>query len=280
MFSAGIICSIIIVILVKEVIGMRLGLCLTGGGAKGAFQGGVIKGLNESNVVPEIVTGTSIGAVNTYFMIKGCYDELEMYWNQMELNPERIVPGRVIDNSQIINKLYGISGNEERIKAAYINYVHIEDKKLSEIIVNIKELPKKAAINAVKYSSLLPSRPEDFIQNDKKDSSFDSRRSFNNFQEDMENGIYEGYNLDGGILNNNLLSPLISEGVGKIIIIGLSDKFTPPEYIYKHYNEGNIIVLKPDIEIHPTDTIRFQKSFCSDLYERGYRLSRKIKDQI
>jgi predicted acylesterase/phospholipase RssA len=58
---------------------MKLGLCLTGGGAKGAFQGGVIKGLYENNILPEILTGTSIGAVNSYFMIKGCFEELEFF---------------------------------------------------------------------------------------------------------------------------------------------------------------------------------------------------------
>lgn len=259
---------------------VKLGLCLTGGGAKGAFQGGIIKGLYENNVIPDILTGTSIGAVNTYFMIKGCYDALETYWNGIDIKPEKIIPGRVIDNSQIVNELYGLSGNEERIKAAYVNYVHIEDKRLSEVIVEIKALSKEDALKGVKYSSLLPSRPEDYMIYEKTDNSFDSKRSFINFQEDMENGVYDGYNLDGGILNNNLLSPLIKEEVDKVIIIGLSDKYTPPEYIYDHYNERDVIIIKPDIEIQPIDTIRFQKSFCSDLYRRGYKLSNKILSEI
>lgn len=255
-------------------------MCLTGGGAKGAFQGGIIKCLCENNIVPEVISGTSIGAVNSYFMINGCYNELEKYWNGIDLKAENIIPGRVIDNSQIINELYSISGNEERIKASYVNYVHIEGKKLSEVIVNIKAMSCEDALNAVKYSSLLPSRPEDYIQNERRDNGFDSKKAFNNFQEDMKNGVYEGYNLDGGILNNNLLSPLIKEEVDKVIIIGLSDRYTPPEYIYDHYNERDIIILKPDIEIHPEDTIKFQKSFCSDLYRRGYKQSSKIINEI
>lgn len=259
---------------------MKLGLCLTGGGAKGAFQGGVIKCLYENNIIPEIITGTSIGAVNTYFMIRGCCPELEKYWKEMDLNADKIMPGRVIDNSQILNKLYGISGKEERIRASYVNYVHIQDIKLSEIIVNIRYMEREDAINAVKFSSLLPSRPEDYKLKEDKNMEFDSKRAFNNFKEDMENGLYEGFKLDGGILNNSLLSPLIKERVDKVIIVGLNDKYTPPEYIYEHYNEGDIIILKPDIEIHPIDTIRFEKTFCTELFSRGFSLCEKIINEI
>lgn len=259
---------------------MKLGLCLTGGGAKGAFQGGVIKGLYESNIIPDIVAGTSIGAVNTYFMINGCYNEMERYWNDIDLKAENVKPGIVIDNTQIINMLCSLSGNESLIRAAYVNYVHIENRKLSEVIVNIRDMSHEDALNAVKYSSLLPSRSEDFSIDGKKENTFDSRNAFNNFKEDLENGVYEGYNLDGGILNNDLLVPLIKEKVDKVIIIGLNDKYTPPEYIYEHYSEKDVIILKPDIEIYPTDTIRFQKSFCSDLYNRGYNLFHRIINQI
>ncbi len=255
---------------------MKLGLCLTGGGAKGAFQGGIIKGLYENNIIPDVLTGTSIGAINTYFMINGCYEELEKFWNEIDLKSENVKSGWVIDNSQIIDELFKLSGQEKRIKAAYVNYVSVKDKKISEAIVDLKSLSREDAINAVKYSSLLPSRPEDDISKDKTDNSFDTGRTFNNFKEDLENGIYEGYNLDGGILNNNLLTPLINEGVDKVIIIGLNHKYTSPEYIYDHYQESDVIIFKPDIIIQPTDTIRFQRTFCSDLYSRGYKLSSEL----
>ena len=252
---------------------MKLGLCLTGGGAKGAFQGGVIKGLYENNIIPDILTGTSIGAMNLYFMIKGCYDEIDLFWNNIENSGEYVKPGWVIDNSLITNELSKLSGQEDRIKAAFVNYVHVKNNKMSEVIVNLKSLSIEDAQNAIKYSSLLPSRPIEYRLQAKTNITFDSRSIFNNFKEDMEKGVYEGYNLDGGILNNSLLTPLIEERVDKLLIIGLHDNYTPPEYIYDNYQKKDVIILRPDIRIHPMDTLRFEKDFCKDLFNRGYKLS-------
>lgn len=258
---------------------MKLGLCLNGGGAKGAFQAGIIKALYKNNIIPDILTGTSIGAVNAFFMINGCYDELERFWTEMNLTSSNVKSGWVIDNSQIIDELSKLSGKEERIKAAYVNYVNVKDKKLSEVIVDLKAIAREDALNAVKYSSLLPSRPEDYIL-EHRDNSFDSNRYFNNFKEDIGNGIYEGYNLDGGILNNNLLTPLINEKVDKVLLIGLNDKYTIPEYIYEQYKEEDVIIFKPNLIIQPSDTMRFEKAFCRELYSNGYKQSIKIINEI
>lgn len=259
---------------------MKLGLCLTGGGAKGAFQGGVIKGLYENNIIPEILTGTSIGAVNSYFMIKGCYEELEFFWNNVENSNENVKPGWVIDNSIIINELSKLSGQEDRIKAAFVNYVHVKNKKMSEVIVNLKSLSTEDAQSAINYSSLLPSRPIDYSPKAETNNTFDSRRVFNNFKEDIEKGVYEGYNLDGGILNNCLLNPLVEERVDKLLIIGLRDNYTPPEYIYDIYQKEDVIIFRPDIKIQPMDTLRFEKDFCRDLFNRGYKLSIKNVNKL
>lgn len=255
---------------------MKLGLCLTGGGAKGAFQAGAALRFYENNIIPEITAGTSIGAVNIYFMLKGCYNELKNFWCDMDLKPDRVVPGRVVDNSQIEEILKNLSGDEEGIRAAYVNYVHIENRIPSEVVVNIKTKEKEAAIAAVKYSSLLPARPEDFALDRSKVGGFNSKNAFDKFKEDMANGIYDGYNLDGGILNNNLLMPFVKEKAEKIIVIALYDTYELPEYIYEHYNKNDIFLLKPDIKIQPGDTVRFQKTFCRDMYERGYNLAGEI----
>lgn len=42
----------------------KLGLALTGGGAKGAYQAGALAYLAEINLKPQIIAGTSIGALN------------------------------------------------------------------------------------------------------------------------------------------------------------------------------------------------------------------------
>ena len=42
----------------------KLGLVLSGGGAKGAYQAGILKYMAEQNIQPAMVSGTSIGALN------------------------------------------------------------------------------------------------------------------------------------------------------------------------------------------------------------------------
>jgi NTE family protein len=43
---------------------MKKALILSGGGARGAFQVGVWKYLREINWTPDLICGTSIGAIN------------------------------------------------------------------------------------------------------------------------------------------------------------------------------------------------------------------------
>jgi NTE family protein len=46
----------------------RLAFVLSGGGARGAFQAGALRALFENNIHPEILVGTSIGAMNAAFL--------------------------------------------------------------------------------------------------------------------------------------------------------------------------------------------------------------------
>jgi predicted acylesterase/phospholipase RssA len=63
-------------------------LVLSGGGARGAYQAGLIDYLRLSRQIPDgaplapygIVTGTSIGALNGYFVATGQYDTLRALW--------------------------------------------------------------------------------------------------------------------------------------------------------------------------------------------------------
>ncbi|HUA10161.1 MAG TPA: patatin-like phospholipase family protein [Candidatus Acidoferrales bacterium] len=63
-------------------------LVLSGGGARGAYQAGIIDYLRLAGQIPEsaplqpygIIAGTSIGAINGYFAATGQYDALRALW--------------------------------------------------------------------------------------------------------------------------------------------------------------------------------------------------------
>ncbi len=50
---------------------MTIAMVLSGGGARGAFEAGVIEAFEEAGIVPEILTGTSAGAINATAMAIG-----------------------------------------------------------------------------------------------------------------------------------------------------------------------------------------------------------------
>lgn len=64
---------------------VKRAVVFSGGGAKGGYQIGVWRVLNEIGFVPDIVTGTSIGAINGAMLALGKYDEALELWENIEL---------------------------------------------------------------------------------------------------------------------------------------------------------------------------------------------------
>src|SRR3974390_3880226 len=66
-------------------------LVLQGGGALGAYQGGVYQALREAGVEPDWIIGTSIGAINASLIAGNSVDDrlprLKQFWKRMEQNP-------------------------------------------------------------------------------------------------------------------------------------------------------------------------------------------------
>lgn len=71
----------------------KIGLVLSGGGAKGAYQVGVVKALLEKNVAMDCIAGTSIGALNGSILasapdLTAGFERLEKVWQRIsEIKP-------------------------------------------------------------------------------------------------------------------------------------------------------------------------------------------------
>ena len=61
----------------------KLGLVLSGGGAKGAYQIGAYRALRKIGKNPEIVTGTSVGAINGLLIVQGDLYKAVKLWKNM-----------------------------------------------------------------------------------------------------------------------------------------------------------------------------------------------------
>lgn len=62
---------------------MKRAIVLSGGGGKGAYQIGFWKAIRELDIEYNIVTGTSIGALNGAFMVQGNYKDAIKLWTSM-----------------------------------------------------------------------------------------------------------------------------------------------------------------------------------------------------
>jgi predicted acylesterase/phospholipase RssA len=63
---------------------------LSGGGAKGSFQVGVLKKLTEKGIIPDVIYGTSVGALNAAGYSYIGIDKLEEIWLKIKRNSDII----------------------------------------------------------------------------------------------------------------------------------------------------------------------------------------------
>ncbi len=245
---------------------MRIGICLAGGGAKGSYEAGVIRALFDKNIEFTSVSGTSIGAVNGYYIYTNNVEKLSDMWtNIQKINIKGLkIKNNTVDNNIILNELSKLTNNNNSNINFYVNYIEVNNKKLNEKIVNIDNLRKEDQLNSIKYSSLLPFNPQSTLP-------FKYQ-----FKKDLSEGLYDGFNLDGGLVNNELLLPLTKDNLDKIILISMKHDYILPEYIKNIYNEENIIVVRPKTIFEKNDTLRFEQEFCSRIYKEGYEIGQKL----
>ncbi len=62
---------------------MKTGLALAGGGSRGSYQLGVWKALKKLGISPDIITGTSVGALNGALMVQDSYDTAVELWENL-----------------------------------------------------------------------------------------------------------------------------------------------------------------------------------------------------
>ena len=245
---------------------MKIGICLAGGGAKGSYEAGVIRALFDKNIKFTSISGTSIGAINGYYIYTSNIDKLSDIWmNVNEISKNGLnIKNNTIDNDIILNELSKLNNNVNNNINFYVNYVKVHDGNLNENIININKLSKEEQLNSIKYSSLLPFNPE---------SKLNFREQF---KKDLKEGLYNGFNLDGGLINNELLIPLIKENLDKIVLVTMKHDYILPDYIKNIYDENNIILVRPKTIFEKNDTFKFEQEFCTRMYKEGYEIGKGI----
>ena len=227
----------------------KIGLCLTGGGARGAYQIGAIKALKTLGVFDNIkaFSGTSIGAANAAVVATKGIRTAEDVWLNM---PNDNIPKIEAENEKLIRLpdfkrgIYSMRIYEKVIQEN-VDYDILKQKEVyvtisqgGEFDAGLKELLKSSYNHYIKKNSQVRYMPIHTLEAVDAHQSIIASSSIPLFFSPIEIDNHNCY--DGGVFDNVPYTPLIEAGCDEIIII--------------HLQKGGTRFLKfdqhPDVTFH------------------------------
>lgn len=221
-------------------------IVLAGGGSKGAYQIGVWRALRKLNISYDIVTGTSVGALNSAFMVQNDYFKALLLWYNLK-------------SSNVYDSSMKIESNKDFVKYAkkIFNDGGIKIDNLEKTVdkyINIEKIYKSRidmGIVTVKFPSLEPLelKKSDIPKDKLKDYLLASASCFPAFPVKEIDG--EEY-IDGGFYDNLPINLAISMGATEIIAVDLDfigvkqkikDKSIPIRVISPTGKTGSFLVF-------------------------------------
>lgn len=200
---------------------MKRAIVLSGGGGKGAYQIGVWKALRKLHIKYDIVTGTSVGALNGAFMVQKDYKNALKVWKNMSF--------KSVYNKDIKEDLSTKEGKKELV-SMYAKGIVIDKGMDVENLENL--LLKYLDENKVRKSkidyglitfNLTTLKAMTYVKKDipkgkLKDYMMASATCYPVFKKkEIDKNIY----IDGGVYDNLPINLAISMGANQIIAIDL-----------------------------------------------------------
>lgn len=187
---------------------MKRGIILSGGGARGAYQAGVYKYLNERNFIPDVICGTSVGALNATAL--GC-----------GFTPEKLIQlWRNIDAENVMR--YSIWQNIKNIFLRKFTPM-VDTTPLKNLLAQELDFRKLRTSSSKVYISAVNIKSSEltYFSNDEIDIQHLMASSAIPvvFPWQYVNG--EPY-WDGGLMANTPIAPAIDEEAKDIVVVLLS----------------------------------------------------------
>lgn len=235
-------------------------LVLSGGGSKGSYQIGAWKALKKLHIKFDIVTGTSVGALNGALITQKNYYKAIHLWKKMNLKilfGENVVDSK---NDFQVMKMYG----KEFIKNGGMEVKRLED--LIEKEINYKKFINSKINYGLVTFNLTTKKP---IQITKKEIPKDligdylmaSASCYPAFKKkEIEGNKY----IDGGFFDNLPINLAIKMGADEIIAIDLS----APGFNKKPKKNVPIIKIRPNNKL--TNFLNFYEEGAKRNIKLGY----------
>lgn len=258
---------------------MKRAIVLSGGGSKGAYQIGVWKALRKLKISYDIVTGTSVGALNAALMTQKTYYKALWFWYNIGFND-------VID--EVVNDDYNTKNGKKDIIKKYFKKAINGGMTISNLentvskALNEKKIYKSnvdLGIITVKLKTMQPILlTKKKIKKEKlKDYLVASASCFPVFNKKIIDNI--SY-IDGGIYDNLPINLAIDMGATEVIAvdlneIGIKQKIKNEQiditYISPNNDIGSFLVFdkkmsRRAIRLGYNDAMKKFKNFEGDKY--------------
>lgn len=253
---------------------IKVGLMLGGGGAKGSYQLGVIKALEELNLLKHIdaISGVSIGAINTLLLMsKKSHKEMVKIWDIMDSE-------NVFGSKQSILKekrLFDFRPVAEKLIES-VDLKRIKRSKYQGFATAARIYDKESFIHQIKTDTM---EKKVFHLNEVEDPFISVMASSSIPLVFGPTTIGEHKYVDGGVIDNYPVQPLIDAGCNFIFAIALDDWFNP--HIYDNHditivNFTSTSAFESNRLADMLDVVKFNPEFKTEKEELGYYVAKTM----
>lgn len=260
---------------------VKVGLMLGGGGAKGGYQLGVIRALQEANLIDKIdcIAGTSIGAINALLLMSlNDTDKMSEIWHLANTNnPIKQKSFRIKQDKEGLYSLDVLKDVFEK----YIDIKKVRSSKIDTYVVASKIIDTKKKLvsqilsgNQEKTVFHLNSHPNCF---DAVIASASIPLFFGTTY--IDNEAY----VDGGLVDNNPIDVLLEQGCNVILSVPLDHGFN-----YNAYANHKVLFINlTDFNVFSSlslfdayDIIRFTEESIEERRNYGYLVATEIIEKM
>lgn len=255
---------------------MKLGLALCGGGAYGAYEQGIYRYIYENNLKFDVITGTSIGALNAAMIATSSFSLCEEIWANISAS-DIIQDGLDIDETLLKNFSLKSNSKFQKMVKGYIKnggaditpFIKLVKDKVGPL--DFKNIAPKVGIVVTKYPGFIEQDVllNDLPKNKVPDYLIASASCFPAFP------IYkigkQKY-ADGGWRNNLPVDYCFSLGADKVIAVLLES--VPTAQKQEYLSLPNVTLIRPS-SIYGR-MLSFKKEDISKNIETGYYDACKI----
>lgn len=277
---------------------LKLGLVFSGGGAKGAYQLGIWKAMEEFDIsrMVRAVSGSSVGSLNGFMFCYSDYESAEYMWMH-QVDKSKFFRSNVETQNDLSISNHGnlfmgwmpkygeFSGSSMNIASSYIGTLYRRNKSLG-LFSNqgIDELITLASRDIDYGKKFYPSfyvcayefmeqRPKYFRVNAINDLMHCKRALLASSAIPLAlppvkiNGMHY---YDGGCVDNIPIRPIHDQNLDLIIVVNIECASTPYD-LMSNFPYTNILEIKPFVVLGGMmSALQFDQCFINSCYQQGY----------